>query len=498
MNTIKYFFLLIFFSISGYLNYFPPYNPSLSIVPPGQVPISSSGFVDYTTIAGSQDARFTLFGDGYFGTLSNFDHQFPANLGGYTTKTYFNRPYKKHIPTLRTVNTGPTGNGTSTNNKISMPFDSDNKVATSWSPSPGIENYFMLIFENRTTSIESGCVEFYYNDFQLSLDSTGILEYGWVSGRTHSVVNTLGPYNQKLSWSFSNLMPDEQRVIYIPMHARVEESTRLFVGSSKTSSCSGPGGKISHASIMSSGYPHDPNVKLVNKGCIDPLTSDPQTLIYTVKFQNEGTAPANNVYLTDYIDESYLDLKTLKFIDSEYPYSYSVTGNLLRINFSNINLPGTGQTGPKTYTYDETESWVQFRICTHGNSPIGNIYNQVGIVFDTQPIIMTDVSDVLVSGDCMESATECEALKPTSTAEEFQAPDISISPNPVQHVMSINGLNDHNVIVNVYNSNGELVVSKSDVSRENNAVSTVDLTSGMYFVQIKNEMINITKKVFKI
>ena len=328
MNIIKYFHLLIFFSLSGYLNYFPAYNPSLDITT-SAANIATNGMVSYTTSAGTQDARFTLLGDGYFSTLSNFSHQFPQDPAGYQTKTFFNQPYKKHIPTIRTKNTGATGNGSTLNNKISMPANTNTRVSTSWSPCDGIENYFLLIFENTSTSVDSGCIEFYYHDAQLSLNSAGILEYGWVQNRTNNSVSTPAKFNQKLKWNFNSLMPGEQRVVYIPMTSRVSEGTKLNIGSKYISGCSGGTGEIVETSVVSSGHPHDPNIKMADKTCIRPFYPDPQTITYTVKFQNEGTAPANNVYLTDYIDINYLDISTLQFVDSEYEYTYNISGNLL-------------------------------------------------------------------------------------------------------------------------------------------------------------------------
>ncbi len=473
------------------------YNPSLKILT-SPTSIVKDGFVEYnTTNAAVNDARFTLFGDGFFDRQNKFDHQFPKNTSGYTTKTHFLQRYKKKGPIIRSKATGATGGGTNINSKISMPSGANSRVGISWSPSQNIENYFLLIFENTTNAVDSGCVEFYYDDDQLSLNFAGILDYGWVTYVSKTAVVGSSLYNQVLKWEYDNLQPGEQRIVYIPMTSLVGTGVILNVGSKYSSECAGKA-DISNFSYTSKGYPHDPNKKTANNDCLIPSHPDQQTVVYKIQFQNEGTAPAVDVILKDYLDASLLDLSTLKFIDSEYAYTYTVTGNLLEITFENIHLPGLKQNGPKSYSYDETESFIKFKICTHTYLPGGNLENQAEIIFDTQPPIFTNIESVPITFECMDSVVQCtNAGKPLKT-ENPLTQDIVIIPNPADNLLFIQGLNTQEVSATIFNNQGERIRSISKVTIENNGIDITDLPKGVYFVQIRNEFLNITEKVIKI
>ena len=499
MVNIKTFYviLILLLSLGHTGNSQTIYNPSLNIITSSSL-IDSLGFVEYTTTnASAGDARFTLFGDGFFDTQNNFGHQFPSDSLGFVTTTFFNRRYKKNKPKKRERFTGSTGSGSGSNMKINMNSGVESRVATSWSPCLNIENYFLLIFENISSTPDSGCVVFYYDSTQLSLNNSGILEYGWVTNKQNDVVSGSKLYNKKITWDFDTMISGEQRVVYIPMTSIVKAGTRLSLGSEYKSGCSGGSG-ISGSSATSSGWPHDPNSKVANKDTVLPDTITQQSIIYTVTFQNEGTAPANTVVLIDEIDEARLDLTTLQYIDSEYSCNFTLEGNTLEIVFPNIQLPGSKQIFPKKYSYDETESYVLFKICTKTNLiALDTIMNQVDIYFDSQPPISTNISKIPII-DIPSTIDECvNSLKPTGLLESTVS-DISISPNPVENTLILNGIEDQVFTLFVYNNRGELVMSKPRINEENNSIEIINLPRGLYFVQLKNEMLNITRKVIKL
>lgn len=472
------------------------YNPQLNIIT-DPTTILANGFVEYeTTNANIGDLRFTLFGDGYFTTLDDFDHQFQPNSGGYTTTTYFNRRYKKHVPTVRTKTIQGTGSGNSNNSKISMPPGINTRVATSWQPSFGFENYYMVIFENTTTVTESGCIEFYYDDSDLMLDMNGILEYGWVLNRVISNVTAPGPYNKKIKWDFVNLSPGEQRVVYLPMVTTAGIGSLINVGSKYLSGCVNSPGSIFNSRFVSNGSPHDPNSKTANKDCVRNYVNNAQPIIYTVKFQNEGDGAAKNVILFDVLDDNLLDLTTLEILDAEYDYEYFLEGNQLTIKFDNIYLPGLKQKGKNIYTYEQTESYVQFQICTREILEPGVIENQVEIYFDDQPAILTNLSEVFIVSDCVNEICESEE-KITNTTASVNS-KITINPNPIENNIYVDGLEDHIISIDIYNNRGELVRSYSDIDKRKNHINMENLPSGLYLIQVRNEMLNFTKKMLKL
>ena len=506
MKRVKIYSLLFLFVIGvAQIGLCQPtvYNPSLNITT-STSDIKKNGYVNYTTTnASSGDARFTLFGDGYFDVRNYFEHQFPKDSTGFTTTTFFNRKYKKTIPTKRLKSTGETGSGNKTNQKIRMGTGVKSRVATSWSPSLEVENYFLLIFENTSTVLDSGCVEFYYNNGELKLNKSGIIEYSWVSNQVISNVTGSTTYNEKIKWDFKDLLPGEQRVVYIPMTSKLKAGSKISVGSKYISECSSKNGSgasgVSGSAVYAAGSPHDPNVKIPNKSCVGVANPFPQTINYNIRFQNEGNAPAVDVEVRDTIDIGHLDISSINIFDSEYPYTYQIAGNVLIVKFEDINLPGLKQKTPETYTYDDTEAYFSFSICTHPELPYGAIYNQVAVYFDALAPVFTDVAEVKITDDCtpVMDGFMCSYGFKTTNVDDFDEDEIKIVPNPINDVLFIEGLQDQEFTINIYNARGERIKTKSGINNSNNSIQLMYLPSGMYFVQFENEKLNFTQKVIK-
>jgi len=508
MKKVFHILLLMIFTISGILgqsstNYdalgAPPYNPIFDLTT-SMDEVADNGFAEFqTTQTDPGDAVFILLGDGYFSFSHTATHQYPINPAGYTAKAHFNRRYKRHVPTVRPKGLVSTGGGNIANNKISMPSGTSSKIATSWMPVPGIENYFMLIFENISGAVQSGCLEFYYNSTELSINNANILEYNnWVYGKSHHAVTGSGLYDQKIHWNFSHLDTGEQRVVYVPATAQGIIGSQIHVGSKYVPNClSSPSLQINPASLVVSGSPHDPNFKVSDIGCVFPGMADQQTITYTIHFQNEGDGPARNVIIEDVLDIELLDLKTINFVDSEYEFYYTLEDNKLIITFEDIWLPGLRQSTPKTITYDETASFIKFEICTNTELPTGSIENLASIFFDDQSPIHTDVSEVYIDGECVDTVF-CELAKGLTSTSETTDVIISLSPNPIENTLTITGLDDHDVAIRIFNSRGELVHDISKANKYKNQFYLEHLPSGLYLVQVKNEFISFTEKLIKL
>jgi uncharacterized delta-60 repeat protein len=127
----------------------------------------------------------------------------------------------------------------------------------------------------------------------------------------------------------------------------------------------------------------DPNEKQVTpEGSI--LLSD--TLVYTIQFQNVGTAPAFNVIVIDTLDTD-LDWSTIQFGASSHPYilSGNTESRFLKWEFRNINLPDShaNQLG--------SHGFFKFKVRPLSNLPPGReITNTAAIYFDFNPPVITN------------------------------------------------------------------------------------------------------------
>jgi uncharacterized repeat protein (TIGR01451 family) len=137
------------------------------------------------------------------------------------------------------------------------------------------------------------------------------------------------------------------------------------------------------------GFPYDPNNKLVDKPVVDSGFYD--FLVYNINFENIGTGNASHVIVRDILPNN-LDKSTFEFLGSTHPCVASFcTENTLQFSFYPIVLT------PTSISPDSSTGSLWFRIKpTHPLSYSDTIYNSASIVFDTQAPIVTNRSKVYV------------------------------------------------------------------------------------------------------
>jgi uncharacterized repeat protein (TIGR01451 family) len=97
----------------------------------------------------------------------------------------------------------------------------------------------------------------------------------------------------------------------------------------------------------------DPNDKMVypqGDGEFGNVTNN-QTMTYTIRFQNTGTAPAVNVFILDTIHPN-LDITSLRVVGQSHPMVTEWNpGNEIRFRFDNIMLPDSVNNEPESHGY---------------------------------------------------------------------------------------------------------------------------------------------------
>jgi uncharacterized repeat protein (TIGR01451 family) len=128
----------------------------------------------------------------------------------------------------------------------------------------------------------------------------------------------------------------------------------------------------------------DPNEKEVSPaGNID---TSQQWLTYTIRFQNTGSAPAQNIRITDTLDNN-LDPSTFQLTAFSAKNLTQVFGNAVVFNFPNINLVDS-------VTSDSaSRGYVQYKIKLNGGlQPGTQIQNTADIYFDLNPAVVTNTA----------------------------------------------------------------------------------------------------------
>lgn len=292
------------------------------------------------------------------------------------------------------------------------------KLGTSWAPwdykSNSIDEgefYFLIIsYANRTGStITSGTID---------LDSCGGFSSTGFSPVRYTTFNIDGNHGWTIngglssgnSFSFSNLLPDEVRHIYVKVAitgtvttAPHEYVAKMILNSvTHTSEC---------LKILTEAFPHDPNKKIVDQSFC--TRNGHGELIYTIYYQNIGEGYADKVTIVDKFPKKYIKSTTLTLLNKSSnipPYltiEHPWFGLCNKVKFTigdcslaiyRHQLAGLAQTNPRHFSYDETIAWIQFKVdAVCPSNPSTLIENRAKIKFFDQgcnglPSITTDAA----------------------------------------------------------------------------------------------------------
>jgi uncharacterized repeat protein (TIGR01451 family) len=142
------------------------------------------------------------------------------------------------------------------------------------------------------------------------------------------------------------------------------------------------------------GNSYDPNDKNASTdymnenyplGYLDAFTDD--ALSYTIRFQNTGTAPAQNIYIIDTLS-AQLDWSSFTLLEATHPIQVVNLGNgIMRFEFNQIWLPDSTSNEPQSHGH------LTYRISENANNPImSTIENTAYIYFDWNDPIITNTT----------------------------------------------------------------------------------------------------------
>jgi hypothetical protein len=225
---------------------------------------------------------------------------------------------------------------------------------------------------------------------------------------------------------------------------------------------------------------YDPNYKEVfpkGKGNNGEILPSVKNLIYTIHFQNLGTADARKVVLMDALDKN-LDKTTLTPIDASHKYDVLVDENgLMKITFDKIYLPSLSSGG------DASNGYFTYSIKIKDNLPLKTqITNFADIYFDYNAPIRTNKTV-----NTIDSASNTNSI--TSISNEKT---ISIFPNPVKNEINIHAVeNIEKANVSILSMNGT-ILTKMDTCP--NKIDVSNLSSGLYILSVyHNNKYYVTK-----
>ena len=388
------------------------------------------------------------------------NYNFFIGAGSYTIAPDFENPYFTVSPPSALLSFADINDHTETQNFCVTPNGIHNDVEISILPiqraRPGFDATYQLVYKNKGNQVLSGNVNFVFDDAVLDFVSS------------NPALTNQTPNN--LNWNYSDLLPFESRTINFTLNVNSPlEMPAVNIGDILNFNVSiNP--IAGDETMADNTFPlaqtvvgsFDPNDKI----CLDGNNIAPEMvggyLHYLIRFQNSGTAAAENVVIKDIIDTTKFDMASLQLTSSSHPQVTKITGNKVEFQFQNINLPAELDDAAGSNGY------VAFKIKTKNDLVIGNsVSNKADIFFDYNFPIETN------------TATSTVALLGVNT---FENTSVNVTPNPTKNTVNITSKGNI-TSVQLFDVQGRVL----ETMTANDEAIDFDLSqknSGVYFVKI--------------
>lgn len=331
---------------------------------------------------------------------------------------------------------------------------------------PGFIAIYKLVYKNKGTSTQSGTIDFSFDDTVLDLVS--------------STPNFTSQSTGKLIWNFTNLLPIESREIIIVLKLNAPTATPpLNIGDilSYTVSINGqidetPIDNIAtlNQNVVNSFDPND-------KTCLEGIRITPDKVgnyvHYLIRFENKGTANAQNIVVKDIIDTTKFDINTLIPIKASHNFETRISNiNKVEFIFQDINLP---------FDDENNDGYVTFKIKTKPNLVLGDTFSNVAnIYFDYNfPIVTNNFTTNIQNA--------------LGTQQNYSVNDINTYPNPVYNVLHFKTENKI-IKVEVYDVLSRIISTNPVID---NKVDLSDLKNGSYILKLFTTKGVATTKIIK-
>lgn len=394
----------------------------------------------------------------YFANNSG-NYSIPLSAGQYTiTPTFENSNYYTFSPAFLNVDF-PTTISPLIQNFCVTPNGNHNDLEITLLPivpaRPGFDAEYKLVYKNKGNQTQNGNINLNFDDSVLDFVSTNQT----LSNQTTNLLN----------WTFTNLLPFESRSVNVIFNVNAPTETPSVVSGSilnYNAEIIGLTDESSYDNVSNLNQTvvnaYDPNDKTCLEGKIVAPDIVGEYVHYQIRFQNTGTANAQNIVVKDMIDVSKFDVSTLVPISGSHNFNTRITNtNQVEFIFENINLP---------FATGNNNGYVSFKIKTKPSLAVGDSFsNQVNIYFDyNNPIVTNNYTSTIQS----------------LGVSDFETKEIiSLYPNPVKDILHFN-TNDKVMKVEIYDVAGRIL---SSISLTENNVNLINLEAGNYFLKIHTE-----------
>lgn len=216
---------------------------------------------------------------------------------------------------------------------------------------------------------------------------------------------------------------------------------------------------LTHCFPVSNSY--DPNDKSVFPASAISNAS-PEWLTYTIRFQNTGNAPAQNIIVTDTLD-ALTDWSSFEILNSSHYHILQMEENRIKFIFPNISLPDSLSDEPNSH------GMIKYKIKTLPNLSQGDsIKNIAYIFFDFNPAVITN--------------TTINYVPVPSSINSIKENEFTIFPTIADEIIYVTSNHQTPFTVEIFDMLGFRVKSKIYKSSKNE-INISDLKSGSYILK---------------
>ncbi len=319
---------------------------------------------------------------------------------------------------------------------------------------PGFDASYKIVWENVGNQIESGTLNFTYDET--------LLDYISATQTADQVADGI------IKWNFSNLLPFEKREITVTLKVnRPTDTPAVNAGDKLYLTASILDNIFTLENTVVGSY--DPNDKTCLQG--DRVKPDMvgKYVNYLIRFENTGNYAAENVVVKDIIDTKTFDVSSLQITDASHEVYTRIESNKVEFIFENIQLP---------FDDANNDGYIAFKIKTLPTLVLGDsLKNLADIYFDYNFPIRTNEAQTTIA-------------LPSFTKDI--ATEINIYPNPVRDILYLES--DENWSkAEIYDISGRIMRL---VTLFGQSLDVSELESGTYFMRLKDgEKVGVVKFV---
>ncbi len=419
--------------------------------------------------------KFSVVGSGGIGNIiadASGNYTVPVSSGYHTITPIVENPaYFSISPTSVGANF-PAQASPLTQNFCLTPNGTHNDLEVVIIPTvaavPGFFAKYKIVYKNKGTTTQSGNLTFSYNDNLSDFVESSVVPNSQSSGL--------------LSWNFTNLQPFETKEIIVKLEINTPTDTPPVND-----------GDILHYTAQVSGTTDDTpldNTFTLNQTVVNSMDPNDKTCLegasisqtqvgdyvhYLIRFENTGSANAQNIVVKDVIDGSKFDINTLIHLSSSHNFVTKITSpNVAEFIFQGIQLP---------FDDDNNDGYISFKIKTRSILTSGDSFsNTANIYFDYNYPIITNTYTTTVESKLLS----------TSEIKNNQN-IITIYPNPVNDILYIKSKAEI-LKAEIFDAAGRILQTASP---KQNSIHVSELSKGSYIIKMTSKENVTTQKFIK-